>query len=93
VGRSTYVPPHSPPPSVPGGSDPRPRTLRLDEEKVKSVKSIFHSKPQMEYSQIWPNGHLPLAVICVMWPLCFCPSAAHSLLKQSVLNAHLLYGH
>jgi hypothetical protein len=27
-------------------------------------------------------------VICVMQPLCFCPSAAHSLLKQSVLYGH-----
>jgi hypothetical protein len=30
-------------------------------------------------------------VICVMQPLCFCPSAAHSLQKQSVLNSHLSY--
>jgi hypothetical protein len=43
------------------------------------------------YSQICPDGHLPLTVICVMRPLCFCPSAAHSLLKQSVLNGHLSY--
>jgi hypothetical protein len=30
-----------------------------------------------------------MVTCCVMWPLCFCPSAAHSLLKQSVLNGHL----
>jgi hypothetical protein len=44
-----------------------------------------------KYSQICPNGHLPLTVICVTQPLCFCPSAAHSLQKQSVLNGHLSY--
>jgi hypothetical protein len=43
------------------------------------------------YSQICPNGHLPLTVVCVMRPLCFCPAAAHSLLKESVLNGHLSY--
>jgi hypothetical protein len=40
------------------------------------------------YSQICPNGHLHSMVICVMRPLCFCPSAARSLLKQSVLFSH-----
>jgi hypothetical protein len=32
-----------------------------------------------------------LMVICIMRSLCFCPSAAHSLFKQSVLNGHLSY--
>jgi hypothetical protein len=37
-----------------------------------------------------------LTVICLQWPSvlcshCFCPSAAHYLLKQSVLNGHLSY--
>jgi hypothetical protein len=41
------------------------------------------------YSHVCPNGHLPLTIICVMRPLCFCPAAAHSLVKQSVLNGHL----
>jgi hypothetical protein len=52
---------------------------------------MSHNVCYRNYSQIWPNGHLPLTIICVMWPLCFCPSAAHSLLKQSVLNGHLSY--
>jgi hypothetical protein len=34
------------------------------------------------FSQICPDGHLSLTVICVLWPVCFCPSAAHSLLKK-----------
>jgi hypothetical protein len=33
------------------------------------------------YRQICPNGHLPLTVICVIRPHCFCPYAADSLLK------------
>jgi hypothetical protein len=46
---------------------------------------------EIEYSQICPNSHLPLTVICVLRPLSFCFSAAHPLLKQSVLNGHLSY--
>jgi hypothetical protein len=38
---------------------------------------------QLFYSQIESNDHLPLTVICVMRPLCFCPSAQPS----------VLYGH
>jgi hypothetical protein len=56
---------------------------------VRSFFSQDETGMTLLYSQICPNGHLPLTVICVMWPLCVCPSAAHFLLKQSVLNSHL----
>jgi hypothetical protein len=47
-----------------------------------------------QYSQICPKGHLSLMAICLMRPVCFCLSAAHSLLKHCVLNDHLSYnGH
>jgi hypothetical protein len=50
---------------------------------------FFSDDISMHYSRICPKGHLPLTVTCVMCPLCFCTSAAHYLLKQSVLNGHL----
>jgi hypothetical protein len=45
----------------------------------------------LKYSQICHNGHLPLTIIWVMRLLCFCPYAAHSVLKKSVLNSQLSY--
>jgi hypothetical protein len=43
------------------------------------------------YSQICPISHLPLTANCLVQPVCFWPSPAHSQMKQSVLNGHLLY--
>jgi hypothetical protein len=43
------------------------------------------------YVQSNLSCHLSLTIISVMWPPCFCPSAAHFLFKQSVLNGHLSY--
>jgi hypothetical protein len=53
------------------------------------TEKVCHS--QIKYSGICPNGKLSLTAICLMQPVSFCPSAAHSLLKQSALNGHLSY--